>query len=105
MFHDERIGLSFIAAAGPHQFSYSRVLVLWTHDRILPSQIQDFPNLEGQVPIFISPRNRVVQLHPQALGSLSITSCDSQGYGGYIRTSHGVSDIASEQTQQKNRFQ
>jgi hypothetical protein len=26
------------------------------------------PNLEGQVPVFISPRNRVAQLYPQALG-------------------------------------
>jgi hypothetical protein len=29
-----------------------------THDDILTSQIRDTPNLEGQVPIFISPRNR-----------------------------------------------
>jgi hypothetical protein len=26
------------------------------------------PNLEGQVPVFISPRNRVAQLYPRALG-------------------------------------
>jgi hypothetical protein len=45
------------------------------------------PNLEGHVPIFISSRKRVAQLHPQALGSLSATSYDSQGYGGGIRTS------------------
>jgi hypothetical protein len=32
-----------------------------THDHILLSQIQDCLKLEGQVPIFISPRNRVVQ--------------------------------------------
>jgi hypothetical protein len=35
-----------------------------THDHILLSQIQDSPNLEGQVPIFITPRNRVTQLYP-----------------------------------------
>jgi hypothetical protein len=29
--------------------------------------IWDSPNLEGQVPVFISPRNRVAQLYPQAL--------------------------------------
>jgi hypothetical protein len=34
------------------------------------SQIQDSPNLEGQVHVFISPRNRMAQLYPQALGSL-----------------------------------
>jgi hypothetical protein len=40
----------------------------WTHDNILLSQYWDSLNLEGQVPVFISPRNRVVQLYPQALG-------------------------------------
>jgi hypothetical protein len=42
-----------------------------THDHILLSQIRDPPNLEGQVPVFIFPRNRVAQLYPQAPGSLS----------------------------------
>jgi hypothetical protein len=32
------------------------------HDRILLSKIWDSPNLEGQVPVFISPRNRVAEL-------------------------------------------
>jgi hypothetical protein len=36
------------------------------------------PNLEGQVPIFISPRNRVAQLYPRALGSLFVASYNSQ---------------------------
>jgi hypothetical protein len=44
------------------------------------------PNFEGQVPVFISPRNRVAQIYPRALGSLSVTSYDSQGYGGGILT-------------------
>jgi hypothetical protein len=39
----------------------------------------DSPNLEGQVPVFISPRNRVAQLYPRALDSLSVASYDSQG--------------------------
>jgi hypothetical protein len=34
-----------------------------THDHILLSQIRDFPNLEDQVPLFISPRNRVARLY------------------------------------------
>jgi hypothetical protein len=38
-------------------------------DYILLSQIRDFPNMEGQVPVFISPRNTVAQLYTQALGS------------------------------------
>jgi hypothetical protein len=36
--------------------------------------IWDSPNLEGQVPVFISPRIRVVQLYPWALGSLLVAS-------------------------------
>jgi hypothetical protein len=55
-----------------------------THDYIL-SQILDSPNLEGQVPVYRSPRNRVARLYPQALGSLFVASYDLQGYGGGIR--------------------
>jgi hypothetical protein len=57
-----------------------------TRDRILLFQIRDYPNLEGQVSVFISPRNRVTQLYPQALGSLFVASYDSQSYCGGIRT-------------------
>jgi hypothetical protein len=56
-----------------------------TYNHILLSQIRDSPNLEGQVPIFLSPRNRVARLYPQALGSLVVASYDSQNYGGSIR--------------------
>jgi hypothetical protein len=48
--------------------------------------IWDSPNLEVQVPVFISPRNSVAQLYPRALGSLFVASYDSQGYGGGIIT-------------------
>jgi hypothetical protein len=44
------------------------------------------PNLEGQVFVFISPRNRVAQIFPRALGSLSVASYDSQGYSVGILT-------------------
>jgi hypothetical protein len=37
------------------------------------------PQLGAQVPVFISPRNRVAQLYPRALGSLFVASYDSQG--------------------------
>jgi hypothetical protein len=57
-----------------------------THDHILLSQIRDSPNMEGQVPVFVSSRNTVVQLYPQALGSLFVASYDSQDYSGGIRT-------------------
>jgi hypothetical protein len=36
-------------------------------------------NLEGQVSVFISPRNRVAQIHPRELGSLPVASYDPQG--------------------------
>jgi hypothetical protein len=65
--------------------SFSGLTSCGTHDHILLSQIRDSPNLEGQVPVFISPRNRVVWLYRQALGSLFVASYDSQGYGGGIR--------------------
>jgi hypothetical protein len=52
-----------------------------THDHISLSQIR-----EGPVPVFISPRKRVPQLYPQALGSLFVFYYDSQGYSGGIRT-------------------
>jgi hypothetical protein len=54
-----------------------------THDHILLSQNRDSPSLEGQVTEFI-PQNRVAHLYTQALGSLFVASCDSQGYGGGI---------------------
>jgi hypothetical protein len=56
------------------------------HDHILLSQIWDSPNLEGQDPVFISPRKRIAQLYPQALDSLFVAFYDSQVYGGGIRT-------------------
>jgi hypothetical protein len=49
-----------------------------THGHILLSHLR-LPNLEDQVPVFISPRNRVAQLYPRALGSLFVVSYDSQG--------------------------
>jgi hypothetical protein len=56
-----------------------------TDDHILLSDSR-FPHLEGQAAIFISPRNRVAQLYPQALDSLFVALYDSQSYGGGIRT-------------------
>jgi hypothetical protein len=80
------MSLSFTIAAGSRQRSYSRVQVPRNSWHILLSQSRDSPNLEGQVPVFISPRNRVAQLYPQALGFFFVTSYDPQGYGGGILT-------------------
>jgi hypothetical protein len=57
-----------------------------TLDHILLSQIRDSPILEGQVPVFISPRTRAAQVYPQALFYKFVASYDSQGYVGGIRT-------------------
>jgi hypothetical protein len=59
---------------------------LRTQNHILLSQFLDSPSLEGQVPIFISPRNSVTQLYPRALGSIFDASYDWQHYGGGILT-------------------
>jgi hypothetical protein len=71
----------------------------------------DSPNLEDQVHVFVSPRNRVAQLYPRALGSIFVASYDSQGYGGGIRPrlqngrwSLFYIYIASERTKQKTPF-
>jgi hypothetical protein len=45
-----------------------------THDHLLLPQIQDSDNLDGQVPVFISSRNTMARLYPQALGSLFVAS-------------------------------
>jgi hypothetical protein len=58
------MGLSFTIVAGPRQRIYSQVESRGIHDHILLSQIRGSPNLEVQVPVFISPRNRVAQLYP-----------------------------------------
>jgi hypothetical protein len=83
---DERMGLLFTIAAGSRQRSHSWVQVLWDSWPYFTVSDRDSPNLEGQIPVFISPRNRVSQLYPQALGSLFVASYDSQGYGGGIQT-------------------
>jgi hypothetical protein len=56
------------------------------HDHILLSQFWDYPYLVGQIPVFISHRNRVVQLYIRAEISLYIASYDSKGNGGGILT-------------------
>jgi hypothetical protein len=49
-----------------------------TRDHILLSQIRDSLNLEGQIPVFIYPGNRVGRLFPQILSSLFVASYESQ---------------------------
>jgi hypothetical protein len=83
---DERMDLLFKIATGPRQRSHSRVRVprdSWPYFTVSNSRLS---SLEGQFPVFISPRNRVAQLYPRALGSLFVASYDSLGYGGGIQT-------------------
>jgi hypothetical protein len=67
------------------------ILGSWSHGtfgHILLSLVRDFPNLEGQVPVFISPQETRWPSYtprPQALGFLFVASYDSQGYGGGTR--------------------
>jgi hypothetical protein len=67
---DERTGLQFALQSlnGPSRSEPAAILycLIW-----------DSTNLKGQVPVFISPRNRVTQLCPRALGSLYVVSYDS----------------------------
>jgi hypothetical protein len=82
---DERMGLSFTIATGLASAVILRSEFRVTHNHIVLSQIRDSPNPEDQVPVFISPRNRIAQLEPQALGSFSVASYDSQCYDGGSR--------------------
>jgi hypothetical protein len=68
----ERMGLSFTIYGGPRQRWHSRVRVprdSWPYFTVSDLRL---PQLGGPGPLFISPRNRVAQLYPQALGSLSV---------------------------------
>jgi hypothetical protein len=62
---DERMGLSLLVCASVVIF---RSEFRGSHNHILLSQIRYSPNLEGQVPVFVYPRNRVAQLCPPDTG-------------------------------------
>jgi hypothetical protein len=66
---EERMCLLFTIAAGLASAVILGSESRGTRDHILLSLIRDSPNLKGQVPVFISLRNKVTQLYPQALGS------------------------------------
>jgi hypothetical protein len=59
------------------------------HDHFPLFQLRDSPNQDTTGPqIYMHPRNRMARLYPQALGSLFVSSWDSQGYGRDIRPRH-----------------
>jgi hypothetical protein len=81
---DERKGLSFtyaIASVPCQSLSGPSHAELMT---IFYCLIWDSANLEDQIRVFISPRNRGSELYPRGLGSLSVASCNAQGYDGGI---------------------
>jgi hypothetical protein len=57
-----------------------------TPDHILPSQIRDSPNLEGQVPVFIIPQEQDGPFIHPGTGFPFVAPYDTQCYGGGIRT-------------------
>jgi hypothetical protein len=64
-----------------------------TRNHILLSQIRDSPNLVGQVPVFIFPRNRVTRLYSQTLGSLFIASDRTQQKISFPNNSSIVTEV------------
>jgi hypothetical protein len=74
------MGLSFTIAA-----VFARAVILrpesrGVHDHILLSQIWDSSNLEHQVHVFISPKNRVARLYPQTLGYVTESALQGRLY-------------------------
>jgi hypothetical protein len=60
-------------------------VILRSHDHILLPQIRNSPQPGGPGPRIYIPRDRVARLYPRALGSVFVSSYNSQGYGGGIR--------------------
>jgi hypothetical protein len=71
-------------------------VILRSESRGTHDHIRDSPNMEGQVPVFISPRNRLGRLYPQAVRSLFIASYDFRiffhvnGRGNSLRWPHNT---------------
>jgi hypothetical protein len=80
---DERTDLSFTIAAG-----FDCTVILGSESRGTHFTVPDsrLPQPEEPGSVFISPRNRVSQIYPQALSSILIASYDLKGYGGSIWT-------------------
>jgi hypothetical protein len=64
---------------------------LGTHDHILLPRIRDSTNLQRQVLVSKSHRNKVVSLYPWAISTLVVTSYESQGYDIRIRNHQNTS--------------
>jgi hypothetical protein len=62
---DDRTDLSFIATAVPRQHSHFRVRVKRHSCSCFTVSDSSLPNLQGQVPVFISPRNKMAVYTPK----------------------------------------
>jgi hypothetical protein len=62
-FPHKRMCMSFTIAAGLASTVILGSESRGTYEHILLPHIRDSPNLEGQVPVFISPRKRVAHLY------------------------------------------
>jgi hypothetical protein len=60
--------LSFTIAAGINSAIILGSKSRGTHDHILLSQIRDSPNLEGQLPVFVSPQEESGPVIPPGTG-------------------------------------
>jgi hypothetical protein len=63
----------------------------------------DSPNLEGHVPVFISPRNRVAQLYPRASG-LTASGSTKSTFKNYIHTSQETPHLRNKTAYSKYCF-
>jgi hypothetical protein len=79
---NERTGLSLIISTGFCQQSFSGLSPAVFMTTFYCLGFEAPPNLEGQIPIFISSRHRVAQLYPQASG-WSMLTADRKGITGF----------------------
>jgi hypothetical protein len=94
----ERLGPKFTIASGHRQLSLSQVRLLrdwWTYFTVSNLWLHQ---TGGEAPVFVSPRNRLAQLHPQALVWLRSPSnksskfkfnlyCDRRSVGQFVLVS------------------
>jgi hypothetical protein len=67
----------------------------------MSSALRPTPNLEDQVPVFMSPSDSVAQLYPQSPGSLFVAFYDSQSYGGGILNSLHATFLSTPKSKKK----
>jgi hypothetical protein len=89
----DRFSPSTSVSPANHSTNFSIIIIIrGRHNRHISgrsarwTQLDSIPHCTNLKKNYI-PTNRVAQLYPQALGSIFVTSYDSQGHGGGIRIS------------------